>query len=155
MSVAQYVDRTIDLLAYQDAPAVGEVLTTQELVQSSNNGQICTGIQKLAQRFLLELLTEAGSIAYLPNRGCLFMTDARLGMFGNSFDVMASFSSALVDIKRNLQDEETSYDPLDERFEEAEVVNVTFAPGNASITVRITSSAGTDREVIAPLNVVL
>ena len=155
MSITDYTDRTVDLLAYQGAPGVGEVLTVQALAQSTNSGQICTGIQKLAQRFLLELFTETGSIAYLPTRGCQFMEDARLGLFSNQFDVLASFSASLVDIKRNLQSEETESDPNDERFSDAEAVNVVFQPGSAAITVKITSLAGTSRQVIAPLTVVL
>ena len=83
------------------------------------------------------------------------MEDARLGLFSNQFDVLASFSASLVDIKRNLQSEETESDPNDERFSDAEAVNVVFQPGSAAITVKITSLAGTSRQVIAPLTVVL
>ena len=155
MSINDYVGRTIDLLAYQDAPGFGSVLTTQALAQPTNNGLICTGIQKLAQRFLLELLTEVNSIAYLPRRGCQFMADAHAGLFTSQFDVLASFSSSLVDIQRNLQDEEDDSDPDDERFDSAEVLNVNFSLGNASITVLVRSQAGESREVIAPLTVVL
>lgn len=149
---SNYIGRTIDLLAYQGAPGRGEVLAEQTLVRPGQTGQITTGIQKLAQRFLLELLTEKGSIPHLPNRGCQFMTDANAGTFQNQYDVLASFSQALVDITENLQAEESLSDPDDERFDSAEVENISFANGSASVTVRIYSLAGSSREVIAPLN---
>jgi len=153
MSINQYVGRTIDILAYQNAPGTGEVLTVQALAQESNDGQICTGVQKLAQRFLLELLTETGSLAYQPERGCQFMIDARMSLFNSQYDVLASYSASLVDIQKNLQAEESLSDPADERFRNAEAVSVNFSPGSASITMRVTSMAGTSREVIAPLDV--
>lgn len=155
MSVSEYTGRTVDILAYQGAPGLGEVLTLQTLAQTGHGGQICTGIQKLAQRFLLELLTEVGTLAYQPTRGCQFMLDARLGLFQNQYDVLASFSASLVDIQRNLQAEESEADPDDERFDSAEAISVTFQPGDASITAQITSLAGTSRSVIAPLNVII
>lgn len=149
---SDYIGRTIDLLAYQGAPGRGEVLTIQALAQPGKTGQITTGIQKLAQRFLLELLTEVGSIPHLPTRGCQFMVDANSGTFQNQYDVLASFSQSLVDITENMQSVEKDTDPDDERFDRAEVESVAFTPGNASISVRIYSLAGTSRTVIAPLN---
>lgn len=154
MSVLEYVGRTIDLLAYSGArTGAGEVQLTMALAQPGEGGQITTGIQKLSQRVLLEALTEKGSLRYLPLRGCDFMREARLGFFQTPMDVLASFSASLVDIQQNLQAEESDDDPADERFASAEILAVTLVDGNASVTVRVLSLAGTSRDIIAPLSV--
>src|SRR5688572_29365121 len=105
-SVLQYVDRTVDVLAYHGGKAQGTVLLEQALALDGTSGKITAGIQKLAQRFMIELLTEKGSLKYLPNRGTDFMIDARAGRLQTSQDVFASFSAAVVDLKTNLQVEE-------------------------------------------------
>ena len=68
-TVADYVGRTIDVLAYDGAVPAGEVLLEQIMAQPGEGGKIATGMQKLAQRFILELFTETGSQLYFPNRG--------------------------------------------------------------------------------------
>lgn len=155
MSVTDYVGRTIDLLAYQGAVARGERLLTQELAEPGNSGTIITGIHKLSQRFLLELLTERGSIAYLPARGCDFMTEANRGSWRTPLDIQAAFSASVTDISTNLKNEESSSDPSDERFSAAELVAVSLVAGDAAITIKITSLAGASRAVILPLSVIV
>jgi hypothetical protein len=68
---------------------------------------------------------------------------------------MTAFSSSLLDIDQNLKNEETGDEPAEERFDTAELVAVTLSGGNASITVRVTSMAGTQRAFIAPLKVTI
>ena len=156
MAIADYLGRTHDLLAYTGGDtAGGETLLTQELATTDNGGQITTGIQKLAQRFLLELLTEQGSLTYLPDRGCDFMAKARLGNFLTPLDVLAAFSGSLVDIRNNLEIEESESDPDDERFLDAEAESVTLNAGSATLHIRVTSRAGNTRKVIAPLNITI
>jgi len=156
MAIKDYIGRSHDLLGYQGGDtAGGEILLTQALATSDNGGQITTGIQKLAQRFLLELLTEQGSLTYLPDRGCDFMAKARLGNFLTPLDVLSSFSAALVDIRNNLEIEELESDPDDERFLDAEAEAVTLNAGSATLHIRITSRAGNTRKVIAPLNITI
>lgn len=153
MGIEQYVGRTVDVLAYRGGTSTGERLLSQSLLDENDNGEIATGIQKLAQRFLLELLTEKGSIQYLPNRGCNFMYEARTGAWQTSLDVMAAFSAALLDIKENLQSEQSSSDPADEQFSDAELVSVSLTGDTASIVVRVVSAAGTSRVFVSPLQI--
>jgi len=156
MPISDYLNRTHDLLAYTGGDvAGGEVLLAQALATPDNGGQITTGIQKLAQRFLLELLTEQGTLTYLPGRGCDFMAKARLGNFLTPLDVLAAFSGALVDIRNNLEIEEAESDPDDERFLDAAAESVTLNAGSATLHIRITSRAGNTRKVIAPLNITI
>jgi hypothetical protein len=155
MSAVDYVNRTVDMLMLTGTRLSGEAQVQMELALPGEGGQITTGIQKLAQRFLLELLTEKGSLLYWPSRGTDFFKEARLGYFHTPLDVLASISAALVDIEQNLQLEESETDPADERYASAEVLAVTLNAGNASVTIRVTSRAGTSRVVIQPLSVAL
>jgi hypothetical protein len=61
-TVQQYVGRTSDLLAFDDAAIQGNALLTQTLVKPGQGGALIAGIEKLVQRFILELFTEKGSI---------------------------------------------------------------------------------------------
>lgn len=152
VSTAPYLGRTIDLLAFQGLPQDGEALLTQALASAGESGAVVTGVHKLAQRFLLELLTAAGSMPYTPDRGCQFMPDAVRGTWRTAADVEQSFHSSLVDVRRNLQREESSADPDDERFASAALSSVVLGGGSVAIYVAVTSLAGTTRVVIAPLN---
>ena len=153
-TIAAYAGRSIDLVAFQGAQESGEVLLVAALALDGGSGSIVTGIQKLAQRFLLELLTEKGSITY-STRGTNFMSDARLGAWRTSGDVEQSFYSALVDIRRNLILEESLTDPKDERFSSASILSVFLRDDGVSIRVQVTSLAGTKRVFIAPLPLVV
>jgi hypothetical protein len=156
MAIQDYIGRKIDILAYYtEETGVGEVQLKPELAPQGTGGLITTGIQKLAQRFLLELLTEKGSMLYLPTRGCDFMKEARLGYLRTPLDVMASFSAALSDIKRNLRLEESATDAADEKLASAEVLSVSLSGDKASVHVQVLSQAGTTRTVVAPLAVTI
>ncbi len=72
-----YIGRKVDVLAFQGPVPVGEVLLTQSLALEGTGGMVTTGINFLAQRFLIELLTERGSIPHWPIRGTTFMTEIR------------------------------------------------------------------------------
>lgn len=139
MTVLDYAGRTIDVLAYDGAVARGEILLDQTLAQSAEGGKICAGIQKLAQRFLLELLTERGTMTYLPERGTDFMYEARTGRFRTQLDICGAMSRALVDVRRNLRLEESNTNPDDERYKSAEILQVVYTPGEAKLWIRVFS----------------
>ena len=147
----KYWDRTVDVLLFDGVQASRDVVVTQHLVFEGSSGALITGIQKLAQRFLLELLTELGSIIYLPKRGCLFMTQARQGYWRTTADVTAAFYTSLFDIRQNLITEESLDDPLDEQFDTAELVAVSLYQDQVTMRIRVTSRAGDDLDVIYPI----
>ncbi len=155
MSIADYLDRTVDVLAFQGAEPTGEVLLEQTLAQANQGGQICTGVQKLAQRFLLELFTERGSMPYLPLRGTDFLPRALRGELRNQSDVLVAFSNSLIDIRNNLQAEETGNEPLDEQYAGAVVESIAVASDLVKLYINVASRAGTTRKVILPLNTIL
>lgn len=165
MALADYVGRKYDYLALRNTTGPGERRLALELFDAEMSGQITTGIQKLAQRWMLEFLTERGSMLGRPDRGCEFMRLARQGRFRLPIDVRAAFSAADAVIRVNLALEETDATPDDERFSAAELLNVGLLPGDSvtqqsgtsavflTLSVRIVSLAGDTRNVIVPIEI--
>lgn len=150
MSVAEYVGRTVDIAAFQGMTLREKVLLRQALADPGLGGTIVTGIAKLGQRFLLELLTERGSMLYKERRGSTFMLEARRGSIRTQADLMAAFSRALLDVSRSLAAEEQETDAADERFGDAEIINVALFSGRAVVYVRV-SSQDPQARVILPV----
>jgi hypothetical protein len=154
--ISAYVGRTVDMLAFDDAKATGEAKLTQALVQPQQSGALTTGIQKLVQRFLIELLTERGSLEYLPDRGTFFITQVRAGSIRTSQELFVAFSSAELDLRNNLRlEDNASTDPLDEQYGSATLLAASLSGDTASLSIEVTSAAGTSRKVIYPLRVAI
>ncbi len=156
MSAASYIDRTADLLVFHHLSRDPNVPLTQAIIPPGRySGYLTTGIDKLAQRFLLALLTVQGSKQFKPLDGCQFVADVRRGRWRTSADVRQSFYSALVDIKRQLQLDESATTPEDEQYGGAVLDDVVLDWPTVSLTISLASVAGTSRTIIAPLGVVV
>lgn len=163
MALSDYVNRKYDYLALQNTTGPGERKLGLELFNAGNSGQITAGAQKLAQRWLLEFMTELGSMPGLPKRGCNFMRAARTGGFRTPMNVRSEFAVADMRVRKNLQAEETDSMPDDERFDSAELTSVAVLPGAdvsqqsgttaafLTLGVKITSRAGDARSVVLPI----
>lgn len=152
-TVLDYVGRRYDALALPGAQPTGDVQLQQALFNANSSGQICTGIQKLSQRWVLEFMTEVGSMQFLPTRGCQFMRDVRLGHMRTEADVETSFRFSMIDVRQQLVGEESADMAADERYDRAELLAIEISPGMLSLSVRIWSLAGETREVILPIDV--
>lgn len=153
MSVAQYIDRKVDLAAFQGFSDQNSLLV-QDLALPDRSGSVLTGLVKLGQRFLVELLTERGSMTFLPTRGSTFMTEARLGYIRTSQDLFSAFTRGLLDVSRSMRAEEQSTDREDERFGAAEILSVAYSGGSAVVHVKL-SSLDPAAVLILPVNIVL
>lgn len=123
----------------------------QALATPANNGYTVTGVIKLVQRFLLELLTEKGELVYLPERGTKFLPLLRNGA-ATSWEVNAAFAIALLDLEPNLLAEEEDSDlELDEQYQAAELKNIQVTPGMLTATIAIQNKAGFIYNVSLPL----
>jgi len=151
MTVADYANRKYDYLAFRNVSATGQAQLGLALYDGDTSGQICTGIQKLAQRWALEFLTELGSMRGLPTRGSTFMALVRRGALRTRSDVIAAFNTENMYITRNLLLEEYTGMPDDERFAAADLTSVALLPGYMNLHVMITSRAGLSRAVILPI----
>lgn len=151
MSAQDYKNRKYDFLAFQNvAPGIERQLGLA-LYSEDTSGKICVGIQKLAQRWVLEFLTETGSLRGRPNRGSSFMTTLRLRNLRTAQDIIFAFQAANLEIERQLKNEEYDGMPADERFQTAVLRDVTFYPGYLSLNVMIESAAGESRAAILPI----
>jgi hypothetical protein len=151
MAIADYANRKYDFLALQNVKSVGDNQLGLLLFANDGTSQICVGVQKLAQRWLLEFLTETGSMPGLPDRGTDFMTLVRTGRLRTSGAVIVAFNFAAYTARVNLNKEEDNTWPDDERLADAELLDISFLPGYANIKVAIYSRAGNNRTVVMPI----
>jgi len=108
-----------------------------------------TGVEKLAQRVVLELLTRRGSMPLLPSRGSSLLDAVAGGLVRTEVDVHQRFAFAAVEVERNLAADASPADPPDERLARLELARATVAPGRLTLDVRIETAAGTGIEVPA------
>jgi hypothetical protein len=109
-----------------------------------NGPGLIDGTAKLVQRFLLELLTPAGSILYQPARGSSFTTDLQGMRFATELDLRVSLARALVQVRANLQGEDSAADPAGERYQGALLTKLTLVSGAAIMTIVVRSMASVD-----------
>lgn len=151
-TVAEYQGRTVDVLAYTNQELGRETVLVPVLAYEGTGGEVCTGIQKLGQRFLLELLTARGTMRYLPERGTDFMGALVRGELRTTFDVTQAFNIAVQQAQYNLQLEEAPTDPDDERFARADLEGVAIVGDSLAMRISVRSRAGTSRQVIMPIS---
>lgn len=144
-----YLGRTHDVLCFQPQPSGSGRLT----MSLGERGEIVTGVQKAAQRFLLLLLTPKGSIPYAENVGCSFLTDLSRGGLRSVADVYTAFSAALLDIYNQFLDEESPDDPADEQFSDAEIISVRVDTDTVYLVVRVSVESGDSTQYITPLSI--
>lgn len=152
-TTSDYAGRTVDVAAYKGWAPNKNTKVDQALVGPGDSGQLIAGIEKLVQRFAIELLTESGTLLYLPTRGSTFIIAARIGSWRTADDVRSSFSVAMLEVTENLQVEESETDPDDERFSSAELLSVSLLGDTVTMSVQVTSQAGTSFTALLPLNV--
>lgn len=149
---SDYVGRQFDLLALQGAQPVGDVLLTQTMFTAQDMGQVCTGVQKLAQRWLLHLLTVRGSMPFNADDGTDFLTDARRGRWRTEEDIQESYEFAAADVALYMTREESDDMHPEDRFRSAVLQRIAILPDRSvSLTIAITSQAGTSRKIILPV----
>lgn len=137
----------MDLALLHGAAEKGETQVAWSL--TCGGGGLCTGIQKLIQRFVMLLLTPKGSMKFMPDRGCTF--PSAVGQSYSESQVSAAFRFAMADVAPQLKAEEDESMPDDERFRSAELLDITFFGTTLSIAVSLTSRAGSSHEVILPI----
>lgn len=157
-TVADYRDRRADMLAFRGVfPQLKgrNQLLAQEFVRPGDGGALIAGIEKLAQKILIVLLTKLGSRKYRPLEGTRFMTDAAAGRWRTTADVTESFYGARLDVSRQCRDTEAADDPLDERWGSLDLDGVTLAGDKVTLRLAVVSAAGTEYTFMTPITVPL
>lgn len=154
MTAAQYIGRRFDVLAFRGSDrSVGAA--SQTLFDGANGGEVCTGPQKLAQRWALEFLTVRGSMGFhLSSRGTDFMRWARQGLIRTEFDVRSYFNFAAQQARINLLNEELDDTPDDERLDRADLQQISLLVDGLELAAAVRSLAGESRQVILPISIV-
>ena len=152
-SVADYVGRTTDLMAFQGVSEEGEVLLSQDLVTDTRGGLLCTGAQKMAQQWLMEFLTEIGTVLYLPDKGCDFMSLVRQGQLRSTLDAQQAFATANQQAQRNMANDVKASTPDDEILALVELLDVAVDGDTLKLYVRLTSRAADAAPLILPISV--
>lgn len=150
LDTKSYIGRKIDLLAFRNAIPGKMSLISQSLADETTPGEICAGIQKLAQRFLLTFLTDLGSIRYRPDSGTDFMRSLRQGRIRTEADMRAVFALAELQARAQLQSEESTSDPADERYKKTTLTAMTITSGTIKLHVK-TESRAESANFILPL----
>jgi len=155
-TAADYRSRRADVFPFRavlPGPRGRPQVLAQELARPGDGGQLIAGIEKLATKALLCLLTRRGSRAYAPAEGTAFLTDAAKGVWRTPADVADSFYSARLDVSRQCRASEAATDPADERWGGLDLVGVTLAGDRVSVRLLLTSAAGSTYEFMTPISV--
>jgi hypothetical protein len=150
-NAADYIGRQFDLLAVRGAARVGDAQLDQTLFGTDASGEVCTGVQMLAQRWMLKFLTIRGSMPFLSNEGTDFVSRVRNGELRNEAMVEAAFQVSAVEVRANMLNEETSNMHDEDRMGNATLKAIGIAGDWILLTVQITSLAGASRQVILPI----
>jgi len=148
---SQYIGRTFDLLVLQGATRAGSAQLQHTIFGEESSSEVCTGVQKLAQRWAMKFLTIAGSMPYLPDEGTDFVRLLQQGLLRDEAEALAAFTIAAVQVRTSMQAEEDSSMDDEDRMDTATLKRLALSNQWVSLTVEIYSLAGTSREVILPI----
>lgn len=154
-TVADYAGRTSDAAILRPRyTATNGLSTISDLSMGQDGGAMCTGVQKVAQKWLVIFLTQRGSVRYRPLRGTDFPAAIVNGSIRTDADLVTAFSIAADQVAEQMAADALPTDPLDEQFVSATLVSASV-PGNgtATLSVKITTAAGAARTVVFPVGV--
>lgn len=153
MASVDYTGRTVDLLIFQGVEEFGN----QKITTSwGTAGELCTGVQKIAQSWTILLFTEQGSVLNEPTRGCDFLQAIRSGRIQVDEDIPSEFAISSAQIARTMRDDALNQNlPDDERLASTELLDYSIlrAASLLYLKVRLYSVAGDSRTVFLPISV--
>lgn len=150
-AAAAFAGRTFDVAAFRGQRASGEVLLASSLAGPGDGGEAITGVLKVAQWFVVEFLTAAGSLPYDPARGTGFVPALISGALRTETDAFVAFGFAVGTIRALAAQLEPAGAPADERFASAVLDSATIVPGSVSLHITLTTAAGTSRAILLPV----
>lgn len=145
-------NETFDVMAFE---ADDDLIVSQFQLTlvSGDQGKLVSGIKKLAQRFLIELLTDSQSVSGGVIRGSEFIWRIRNGVISLPSQVYTEFALAKEEIREILVSEDfETQTPSDESFLDAELTDVFISNGRVELRISLSSLAGDQREFKLPIN---
>jgi hypothetical protein len=146
-----YTGRTVDLLIFQGVQEFGDQQITTGWGEA---GELCTGIQKVAQSWLQLFLTDQGTVLNEPTRGSTFLLSVRRGRIQVDDDVPSEFAIGAAQVSRTM-----AADAIGQNLEDDEILDraelldysVDNIASNLYLRIRIWSLAGNSRIVYLPI----
>lgn len=149
-----YTGRTVDQLIFQGVEAAGKRLVE---LGWGTAGEMCTGVQKVAQTWANLFMTDLGSIPHDPSRGSSFMPAVRMGRIQVDDDVEAEFNLAEAKVRRTMDQDAADVGnlPDDERLDEVILLDfdIDRTIPRLYLHVNIRTIAGDDRTIFLPVPV--
>lgn len=154
MAISDFTGRSVDLFIMQGA-AESAMKPIDPGLDFDNGGSITTGVQKAVQFFLVAFFTEKGSRKHQPSFGSRFVTQVRMANMTDSF-MEITFRDAAEDILDQQNRYRDSTAPDDEILSNIELISFsTASPSELSLTVQLTTLAGTTRVVVLPISLAI
>jgi hypothetical protein len=143
--------RQYDILAFDTDDAL-PVALMEGTLGVGGDGRLVTGIKKLAQRFLIELLTDSSSVAGASDRGNDLIWKLRNNLLQTPAEVFSEFNIAMVSVSQVLTEQDVVEDlPNDERFLFAQLTKLVLQPGKVELNISLSSAARATRSLILPI----
>lgn len=146
-----FTGRTFDLVAYTGDDPTQEVLLLADLGKPGQGGEICTGVKKWSQRWLVRFLTPLGSIPYRTDQGTEFLTQLIGGAVTSLADLFLLFAEAAAAVRDQLILLETDSDPADECFGQVSLVQAIVQVDRVDLYIRFVSRAGAATVGVLPV----
>lgn len=145
--LSKYPDRSFDFVVMHGAAKTGSAMVDFSLIK--DGGAVCTGLQKLIQRYVLCLMTDLGSMTFNSRRGCSFMRN--IMQANDEEEVTTAFQFARMDVAQQLRNEETDDMPDSEKYASSELIDVSFFGDTLSIAITLQSVSGDSSDIILPI----
>lgn len=141
-----------DVAAFQ---ASGTGSATQELAGVSG-GNTVEGLDKLAQRFTLQLMSRKNEVSFSSNVGCDFCDRISLGRVATESDIFVAFAASLGQVVTALRAEELDDDSDDEKLGRVRLLGMTLSTaGTLFLHLTLVSASGKTRDVDMRLDFVI
>ncbi len=153
-----YSGRTVDLLLLKtvlNVPASNHRVDV-DVSNVSGKPMIVTGVEKLAQRFLLTFVNAIGSTKFMDSFGTEIVPKVATGWIYNQATLDAAASAANLAARTQVAFADQGLDtPDDETLVNSEVLYARFSREKASvmISIKLTTAAGASYVYIIPVGV--
>lgn len=148
---SNYIDKPVDFVAWHGPTYTGWSRLSQCLFSEETKSEVCTGIQKLVQRWLSIFLTPLGTMTFNKSRGTRFMVD--IYSCNTEKDVFMTFqlnnSLAIDQLKQEERESETKED---EKLKSITLTGITLILGSASLNIHVVSQTGEETEIVLPID---
>lgn len=150
-----YTNRTVDINILQVNSYTNGQLQ-KDAISFGNPSQYVTGIQKLVQKYVILFLTNLGSQVNSPDFGTNFLPSIQQNsnlLSGVTLNHTFNFSNLIVSNELNTYQKTLAQGavPSDELFKTASLQSYSASGGNISLSILITSQAGTNVTFVLPV----